>query len=128
MFEHETHRQAAAEAIRALRHQVQWKPEKDEQHLAKRKAMGHLPDEATVEDYDALISAVLDEANSLVYHYPFGGKDYYAVSGEAQGAMWLIIFGGDGIMETAFPPDDLTDYLTKRGFVPLGRMEEVIYE
>jgi hypothetical protein len=40
----------------------------------------------------------------------------------------LVIFGEDGVLETAFPPDDFTDYLTKRGFVRLGRMEEVCYE
>lgn len=29
------------------------------------------------------------------------------------------------VMETAFPPDDLADYLRRRGFVLQGRMEEI---
>ena len=33
---------------------------------------------------------------------------------------WLVIFGGDGLMETAFPPEDMDDYIERRGFVLLG--------
>ena len=87
--------------------------------------MGYLPDGATVDDYNALISSVLSQPGNLVYYYPFGMRDYYAVGGEVQGALWLVLFGADGMMETAFPPDNLADYLTKHGFVPLGPMEEV---
>ncbi|RMF86268.1 MAG: hypothetical protein D6736_15550, partial [Nitrospinota bacterium] len=88
----------------------------------------HLPGEATVDDYNSLIQKVLQEPGSLVYHYPLGTRDYYAVSGKEEGRRWLIIFGGDGIMETAFPPDDLSAYLAKRGFVLLGRIEDFIHE
>ena len=101
----------AAEAIRTLRPLVRWKPKKDEQHVAKRKAMGHLPDEATLNDYNEIIRAILGQANALVYRYPFGSVDYYAVTGEVEGAAWLVIFSADGIIETAFPPKDLADYL-----------------
>jgi hypothetical protein len=107
---------------------VQWKPGKGEQHLAKRKAMGHLTEEATMDDYNTLIGESLNNADNLVYHYPFGLRDYYAVSGDIKGVAWLVIFGEDGVLETAFPPDDMADYLTKRGFVSLGRLEEVCHE
>jgi hypothetical protein len=79
------HRSAAALAISALRGQVQWKPGKGEQHLAKRKAMGQLTEEATMDDYNALIGELLNNADGLVYHYPVGSKDYYAVSGDLKG-------------------------------------------
>ena len=125
MLARETHRQAVAQALRHLRQQVQWKPHKEAQHLTKRKRMGHLHGEATVDDYNALISVVVHEADSLLYHYPFSTRDYYAVSGQVEGVTWLVIFGIDGILETAFPPRDLDTYLTKRGFELLGRMGEI---
>jgi hypothetical protein len=127
MSEHEEHWQAAAQAIRLLRRHVQWKPRRDTQHLEKRKIMGHLPDEVTMDDYNMRISAVLNDPSSQVYHYPFGSRDYYAVSGEVRNVTWLVIFGVDGILETAFPPDDLTDYLMRRGFVLLGQMGEMVH-
>ena len=39
---------------------------------------------------------------------------------------WLVIFGGGGLMETAFPPEDMDDYIERRGFVLLGRIDEVL--
>jgi len=39
---------------------------------------------------------------------------------------WLVIFGTGGVMETAFPPEHIDHYLEHRGFVPLGRIEEVL--
>ncbi len=128
MSEHDRYQQAAVRAICLLQQKVRWKPDKDKQHLSKRKAMGLLPDDATVDDYNALIRAVLNGANSLVYRYPFGERDYYAVCGEMRGVAWLLIFSEDGIMETAFPPDDLADYMRKRGFVPLGKLGEMVHE
>jgi hypothetical protein len=41
---------------------------------------------------------------------------------------WLVIFDRDGILETAFPPDDLVTYPEKRGFVLLGKMPEITHE
>ena len=38
----------------------------------------------------------------------------------------LGIFGRGGVMETAFPPENMDEYLTTRGFVLLGRVEEVL--
>jgi len=43
-----------------------------------------------------------------------------------RGKEWLVIFGAGGVMETAFPPENIDDYLEHRGFVPLGRIEEVL--
>ena len=119
-------RRAAAEAIRALRAEVRWKPGKAAAHLVKRKAQGHLPASATLDEYNGLVVGVLNGLDNSVYRYPFGGRDFYAVRGEAQGRDWLVIFGADGVMETAFPPDDMTDYLINRGFVPMGPVRMVV--
>ena len=43
-----------ANAIRQLRAEVRWRPEKDVQQLAKRIELGHLPVEATLVEYEAL--------------------------------------------------------------------------
>jgi hypothetical protein len=47
-------------AIRRLREGVRWRPEKDVQHLAKRIELGHLPAEATLVEYEALIIRVVN--------------------------------------------------------------------
>lgn len=88
----------------------------------------HLPTGATINDYNRLVARVLRNADSLVYWYGSGTADYYAVSGGSGGRVWLIIFGGDGIMETAFPPMDPASYLSRRGFVRLGRVGEIAGE
>jgi hypothetical protein len=41
------------QAIHRLLQRVQWQPHKDTQHLAKRKAMGHLPENATIDTTSA---------------------------------------------------------------------------
>ena len=124
MRQQSRHRQVAAQAIDRSR-QVRWKPDKGQAHLLKRKALRHLPETATLEDYERLIRELLEAPANRVYHYPAGGEDFYAVAGEVEGISWLVIFSHDGILETAFPPDDLNDYLTRRGFRGLGQVEEI---
>ncbi len=121
----EAHRRTAAKSIQALAQEVRWKPGKDASHLVKRQKMGHLPAGATVAQYDALIVKLVTQLSHKVYHYPFGTSDYYAVSGKVGSVSWLAIFGTDGTMETAFPPDDLPAYLAKRGFRMIGTVGEI---
>lgn len=120
--------QQAASAIRELRRAIRWKPGKAAQHLAKRKVRRHLPEAATLDDYNATIRALLAGQENAVYYYPFGGQNYYAVSGSSEGTPWLVIFSSDGILETAFPPRDLRGYVERRGFVTLGRIKELADE
>jgi len=119
------HKREAAEALRAVRREVRWKPDKDSAHLQKRKAMGHLGASVTLDDYNGIIRALVSQDNHAVYLYPFGSRDYYAVSGEEEARPWLVLFAGDGTMETAFPPDDMVEYLAKRGFRFLGTVGEI---
>ncbi len=121
----EDHRRTAAKSIQTLAREVRWKPGKDASHLAKRQKMGHLPEQATVAQYDALIVKLVTDPDHKVYHYPFGTSDYYAVSGKVESASWLVIFAADGTMETAFPPDDLQEYLAKRGFRMIGTVGDI---
>jgi hypothetical protein len=121
----EAHKRAARGAIRALAQKVRWKPGKDSAHLSKRQTMGHLPVETTVAEYDTLIRELVSDPSHAVYHYPFGTSNYYAASGEIESVSWLAIFSVDGTMETAFPPDDLDEYLAKRDFRLIGSVGEI---
>jgi len=119
-------RTEAAAAIRVLRQRVQWKPGKAAAHLEKRKTMGHLSPESSVEDYNGVIQDLAREEKPHVYLYRFGSERYYAVRGAVSGAEWLAIATKEGIMETAFPPDKTDEYLNKRGFVLIGTIQEVL--
>ena len=79
-----------------------------------------------MEDYNNLITSLLKESTNTVYLYRFGQERYYAVRGLALGVPWLVIFSREGVMETAFPPRDIDDYLQKGGFEELGSVGEVL--
>lgn len=126
MPEQKRYRAEAASALAAVRKEVRWKPGKDVRHLEKRKALGHLPQGSSLKDYNSLIGELTGKEENLVYLYEFSGTRYYAVRGELRGAEWLVILDRDGLIETAFPPDDIESYLEKRGFHPLGKIGEVL--
>lgn len=114
-----------AAVLRALQERIQWKPGKATAHLAKRKALGHLPFECSVEEYENLIRQVVHRLEHQVYVYAFGAMRYYAVRGSVEGVEWLVIFTKEGLMETAFPPDAMEEYLAKRGFALVGTVREM---
>jgi hypothetical protein len=116
----------ASSALNALRREIRWKPGKDEKHLEKRKAMGHLPKHSSLEDYNTLINKLIRDDSNIVYLYEFKMERYYAVKGNIQGIDWIVIFGKDGMMETAFPPREIDSYIKRRGFRPLGKIKEVV--
>jgi hypothetical protein len=88
--------------------------------------MGHLPPHYSLEDYNKVISSIVREGQNLAYLYEFAGERYYAVRGPFKDREWLVIFSRDGIMETAFPPEEMEQYLAWRGFMPVGRIKEVL--
>lgn len=116
----------AKAAIELIKEKVRWKPEKGKSHLEKRKALGHLPKDSSLKNYNNLIKKIVKNYDNLVYLYKFGADHYYAVRGNIQDTDWLVIFGKDGLMETAFPPRNIEDYINSRGFKPIGRIEEVV--
>jgi len=117
---------AVRHALLAIQAQVRWKPGKDIQHLEKRQRMGHLPSHYSLDDYNNLIRVIVRNGQNLVYWYEFAGERYYAVRGTSGGKEWLVIFSRKGIMETAFVPEEMDQYLARRGFVLVGRIEEVL--
>ena len=119
-------RKEATAALKALRQRIRWKPGKAAAHLEKRKALGHLPAESSVEEYNRLIQTLVREAEHQVYLYRFGSERYYAVKGTAGRTEWLVIATKEGVIETAFPLGDMEDYLRKRGFALIGTIREML--
>ena len=114
------------EALMAIRSKVCWKPGKDFVHHQKRQSMGHLPASCSLAGYEEQIYDIVRNGQNIVYLYDFSGIYFYAVRGFKADNEWLVIFGRGGVMETAFPPENMDEYLTTRGFVLLGRVEEVL--
>ena len=114
------------DALHGIRKAVQWKPGKDIFHLKKRQKMKHMTLSASLLDYHEVISALVGNERNIIYLYEFRGTHYYAVRGFMHGKEWLVIFGASSVMETSFPPKNIDHYLEHRGFVPLGRIEEVL--
>lgn len=113
-------------ALRAIRNKVRWKPGKDIIHLKKRQRMKHLSISAPIADYEQLIYDIVRNGDNIVYFYDFSGSHYYAIRGLAPDDEWLVLFGQGGVMETAFPPENMDEYLERRGFMFLGRVEEIL--
>jgi hypothetical protein len=116
----------AAAAIQMVCHHVRWKPGKDVQHLEKRIRRGHLPPGTELDQYNQLIQKILTDPESNVYHYPFGQADYFSITTEIEERAWLVLISAKGFMETAFPPDDMQDYLVQSKYVFLGKVKELI--
>ena len=116
-------------AIRTVRAKIRWKPGKGIQHLRTRQDYGHLPITATLDDYQTIIANVLHDATAEVYVYIWRDKAFFpTVVAPYVDRHWLVMFGMDGIMETAFPPTDPMHYLSDPRFHYLGTMQEVLDE
>jgi len=110
ILSHDEKRQVV-EALQAIRKKVSWKSGKDQVHRAKRQRMGHLLPTASISDYEQVLFDIVGDDNNVVYLYQFGKDHYYGVRGFSEAREWLIIFGAGGVMETAFPPEDMDEYL-----------------
>ncbi|MEZ4730145.1 MAG: hypothetical protein R3E79_23695 [Caldilineaceae bacterium] len=89
-------------AILLVQTAIRWKPGKEAAHLLTRKKWQHLPVDATLEDYQTIIQAVIHNHEAFVYLYRHGSRIYPAIVAPVQQKPWLVMFGIDGIMETAF--------------------------
>jgi hypothetical protein len=114
------------DAVKAIRYRIRWKPGKDTAHTEKRRKMQHIPASASMSDYEKMIADIVKNEQNTIYLYDFDGIHYYGVRGFLRDVEWLVIFGSGGVMETAFPPRDIDDYLYRRGFVRVGIIEEVL--
>ncbi len=113
-------------AIRQVRNQVRWKPNKAQSHIEKRIRLGHLPPVTTLTDYEVLIHAVLHHSEAVVYGFRYANVLYPTVVAPQQGQLWLVMFGLDGIMETAFPLDDPIIYFQNPKYQRFGLLAEFL--
>ncbi len=115
-----------AETIRQLCQQIRWRPGRAEAHVEKRIRLGHLPPQATVAEYELLIMAVLNDPSAEVYLVEYGKIFYPTVVADYQGVKWLVMCGMDGIMETAFPPDDPVSYFQREKYHWISMLTELL--
>lgn len=104
---------------------ITWKPRKDIKHLKDRKKRGHIPQDWELRDYEGLILSILNDIGNETYiYYKRGFDQNYFVFGDGY---WIVIIGENGVMETAFPPDNYNRYLLgeDRGYTYVGTIEEV---
>jgi hypothetical protein len=114
------------QAIIVNRAGIQWKPGKADPHLAKRIRLGHLPENSTLEDYEAVIATVTSDRKANVYAYVYDRVIYPTLTAIVAGKLWLVMMRMDGVMETSFPPDNPEKYLNNNYFICLGILEELL--
>ncbi|MFQ5341794.1 MAG: hypothetical protein ACE5F6_09645 [Anaerolineae bacterium] len=116
----------SADAIRLVRQRIRWKPGKAREHLEKRIRLGHLAPDTTIDEYESVIAEVVSDPRADVFVFVFDDDPYPTVVAGVAGQRWLVMFDWDGIMETAFPPDDADEYLADPQFVRLGIAEDIL--
>lgn len=99
------------EAINKVRLKISWKPGSDIQHLKKRKQRGHLPENATLAEYEKIICTLLNDKNARAFIYWYEQIPYAAIVGKIKGDVWLLMFGFDGVIESAFVMERPDRYL-----------------
>jgi hypothetical protein len=119
-------RQGVVAAIRLVRTRIRWKRGKDTSHLRTRIKYRHLPVTASLADYEQLILSIVNDGSAAVYGYFWRQDVYVTVVASYEGRRWLVMFGLNGIMETAFPPDDPDEYLADKRFRLLDVMQELM--
>ena len=112
-------------AIEAVRDNIRWKANSAERHLQKRKLRGHLPETATVGDYERVILTVLQDESAQVFCYWYNRLPYVTMVATVQSRQWLVMFSYDGVMESAFVVERPKRYLNKPGFEWIGLLGEV---
>jgi hypothetical protein len=105
---------------------IQWKPGKDIQHLKTRIHYGHLPGSATLIDYEAIIAHIVGDKTAVVYVYAWTQSIYPTIVANYQNRQWLVMFGLNGVMETAFPPTKPDEYLADPRFRYIGTVQELL--
>ncbi len=113
------------QAIQRIQKNIQWRPGSLERHLAKRKARGHLPADATTRDYENVITAVLSHHEAFLYLYRYHDAAYVAIRAEVNDQVWLVMFDMAGWMESAFVVENPQSYFRKSAFQAMGYLKDI---
>lgn len=114
------------QAIERVRDGILWKPGKAMSHLLKRINLGHLEPDATLEEYNGVISFIVRDADAKVYVYVYGKTFYPTVTSSVNNTIWLVMMGLDGVLETAFPPKEPESYLANSMFIYVGLVKDLL--
>ncbi|NOZ71536.1 MAG: hypothetical protein GXP38_06440 [Chloroflexi bacterium] len=112
--------------IQRIRKEIRWRPGSLSRHLKKRKMRGHLPQQATANDYERIIQDVLYHPDAWVYLYWHQDTPYVVVMTVIRTQTWLVMFDMNGWMESAFVVENPRHYLSKSAFEPIGSLTEVL--
>lgn len=118
-------RRALLAAIKQVRSEIKWKPGKAAPHLSKRIRLGHLPDNASLTEYEAIIAVVVNDPQAQLYLFIYGEAIYPTMVKNVEGKLWLVMIGLDGVIETAFPPTEPENYLANEAFVYIGTIADL---
>lgn len=113
-------------SIEKAKRQITWKPNKANPHLLKRIRLNHLPVNSTLKDYEHIIQSILANPEAQVYIYTYGIDLYPTLTAYNQNRLWLLMLTSEGIIETAFPPSNPSNYLSNSAFTYLGKLEEIL--
>lgn len=114
-------------ALITIQNSVNWKPGKDYEHLQTRQRYGHLPDTATLADYNDLIQQLVNSAEAELYIYVWRKDNIYpTVVARYQQKIWLVMLSLSGVIETAFPPTSPQEYLADTRFHYQGFLQEFL--
>ena len=113
-------------AVLRVQTHIQWKPKKANPHLEKRIRLGHLPEGATTDMYQELIHQVITDSKAQVYIYLYESTIYPTITSIIKEKLWLVMIRIDGILETAFPPEDPHNYLSNPNFIYIGILEDLL--
>ena len=114
----------ALEAIDFVRDEIRWKPGKDIEHLKRRTKKRHLPKNATLQDYEAIIRKVVNEPTAQIFIYDWFGTPYPTVVAKVGNQLWLTMVNTGGVIETAFVVDR-DEYLEGNDYTLLGVLQEL---
>ena len=113
-------------AVLQAQNKIQWKPGKATPHLMKRIRLGHLPENATIATYEAIIYQVVTNPTANIYVYRYESFIYPTLTSTVEEKLWLVMIGMDSILETSFPPENPNNYLTNQAFVYLGTLKNLL--
>ena len=70
---------------------------------------------ATLNDYEHIIQAILANPEAQVYIYTYGIDLYPTLTAYNQNRLWPLMLTAEGIVETAFPASNPSNYLSNLG-------------
>lgn len=113
-------------ALQMIQTEIRWKPGSLDRHLQSRKRRAHLPADATIADYEAIIRQIVAQPLNQVYIFRITTESYVTVVESSADRPWLVMFDLTGLMETAFIVENPSSYLNKAEFLRLGTIAELL--